>query len=635
MNRPRYMTVNEKSPYLVKRRVKGPRNDGANEPAITLLPLNSYTVIGGPDIPWTSSPRFYRAVAPKSAKNREASSFVILGEQSRSPVLSRPGSPSGRISPFRGHGFKTPTTTRPNSRANSPQHATSKKTAKITEGPRKSALENREKFNLYVGLPPKSPIGRSKSNLTQNYHNDFEEYNVTAEKLVQSNGYENVDNDAVNCFSECVKTGTDDVTVSVQEVVSAEKEKPCETEGGEIFEQEARSQEEEHHQNEGNREEQQEEGVNREDSQDKGECCSGSAGLRRKSIHKSFETLGPDWELSNAMDKLQPVDYYKTDRHESLRKSTPSSPAVRKKSKTEPNLQNRERTVKAAKPPMPPKKIGMKTTLKSNGGSDMKGKAGRGILKDRSGVKVSKKMDGPAGTRGNQKQAEKIGGTDKEAKSVGANPTDKILNGTKKLTDVLQTTEGIGPDKDKEKKEEDTTKMVPCYQPDKCNLAPPTMASPSPIITPSFSTPSTSADLAFNTTKNSQSISAAPTSVTSCSLSSVSSTVVLTGNLARKENPKEPKLVAEATNAEKKPEPPPNGVEANGTVTGPDSTGKDTLEMVKAGSRDRGKDKMSTEIASKTDVIKAQPDMEVLSPNNLRNSPPRMPPANVAWDENR
>lgn len=152
---PSYTTVDEWSALPVKRRTrKGPEG----EPAITVLP---------PDPGMTtefyrcSSPGVYKTAPTKSATNKEPSSFVILGEMLKTPVQSRPASPSGRVSPFRGHGFKSPAV----SRAPSPDPAKRKAAAA-----RKPVPPPKPKIKKDIGLPPKSPRRakpRPKNNIVQ------------------------------------------------------------------------------------------------------------------------------------------------------------------------------------------------------------------------------------------------------------------------------------------------------------------------------------------------------------------------------------------------------------------------------------------------------------------------------------
>lgn len=646
MNPPRYITVNEKSPYPVKRRIRGNRGERENEPAITVLPPDSYVILNQRDVDQMSSPRFYRAVAPKSAKNSEVSSFVILGDTIYSPVQSRPGSPSGRISPFRGHGFKSAGTVRSSSRPVSP-FSSPKKTISAKEKfnrTGKSGIENRERFNRYVGgLPPKSPIKGKKTQPEE----DVDPSNASVTSTVSQKTTDDRESSADTEIRKIINSELDDETTENTESVKTDSIKGeaddldlGDKNSEEAIEIDKKKEKEEEQKREP-------EGLKPENSS----ALDKALEITKKSPSKVHASLR---ETDESLEKLRPVGYYRG----GVRGNPPKSPVSvqsKLKAKNEKNAADNQQKEKlpvarvTGKPPVPPRKIGIKTSLKASDDGKLKNKSARETAKNKLEVKekqklATKELKKPAGqdAKANNQKKEQISKpqeveTERQAdNTLGAVTLEDLeldhAKKTKQNEEEKKTEEVVSviEEKKSDGKDETGEKLVPCYQPDKCHIAPPTMASPQPIMTPSISTPS-AADLATSTTKSSQSISAAPTTVTPSNMSSLSSTVVLTGNLARKEISKQAEVKSNS-DEEKKEEPTktadPVLVETNGSVVGAES-----IEMVKAG--DFSKKKSPEEIASAKKVIKADPDMEVLSPNNLRNSPPRMPPPNMAWDEER
>lgn len=649
----RYSVINERSPYPVKRKIKGRTSEETSEPAISLLSSDSYLIMEGPNFNRQTSPRVFRTVAPKSAKNKEASSFVILGDTMRSPVLSRSGSPSGRISPFRGHGFKSPTTTRPNSRATSPTSSPMKTTSAKTKKSIKTDYESKERFNKDIGLPPKSPrkIGKNQPLALSNFpttkpilipaKNNIKEggdivdnVNKTEELIVKIE--ENTENlitdneitketkdskDIAETEKDLKGSETDKILAGTNDIQTKEKEISKEQEVEAKVESTA------------------------EENKDKNK--------KYGFILLPMEPEEVQKNVPKPREKLMPVDL---SRRDDVKKRLPISPTPRNKTKIDKNvsnLQQKQTSVKKmSKPPIPPRRIGLKSTLKTDeiGGDDKKSG------KNKVGVKGKEK---PANETSDNKKTREIDTMANQEKTDKEKPKEEVkilkkgnskpffeppqminLGGASPIETkkILETKEPQEKKKEEElkkneesKKDEKADRLVPCLQPDKCQIAPPTMASPSPIITPSISTPSTSADLAPSMVKSSQSISTAPTTVTPSSMSSLSSAVVLGGNLARKEISKSrgPIVVENA----KVNRPDTVVTKEIGSAGGSDTV---TTQMVRAGTKDSIKEKQGLEeITSTGKVVRSKPEVEVLSPNNLRNSPPRMPPPNMAWDEER
>ena len=642
----------------LKRRVRGfQKKNTDHEPAITLLPLE----LDNYDFPWDVSPRVYRATAPKSAKNREASSFVILGETYKSPVQSRPGSPSGRISPFRGHGFKSPKSSRPNSRATTPGASPKKRQNRLASGKsdKKSTIYDREPFNIYAGLPPKSPMRNVKSQLTNN------DASHTSKALPKKS-----DNDMTSENSEnqtvgnLMKNNEEEEKKEVENITIAhdleEKNEVNKTEDNSEVIGEIENNGENYEENKGiqkiieNSLNNENEKIIIIDNNEKIKKSQGktimknnvggkkSAGDRRKTP----EMAKKHGDVSPQKDKIMPIEYYKDAQ---IRKLSPVSPRPKSKSKTEKNDSNlHEKKIqnvkKFEKPPIPPRKTGLKPILKSNDNKSMTSKRSKNTFssgKEKLNERIKKNNEGNDSNH-LQEKTEEISVADNAGKEMKSKPSVesplKIIIPDKNIKEEKKNNNEENTRKEENKDDEGKNeKLVPCYQPDKCNIAPPTMASPSPIITPSISTPSTSADLALSSTQNSQSISTAPTTVTSSGMKSVSSTVVLNEDLSRKEN----EITQVETDSDisliKKKPPSASSVISLKKDNLIKDADKNSVNMVKAGTKILVKEKSSGEITSGTKVIKAEPDMEVLSPNNLRNSPGRMEAMNLpgAWDEER
>lgn len=151
MNHSRYFSDSRRSPYPRRRRAPVPRSPslGRSLPAITLLSPDGYQ-LSQTMAPRPLSPGAFRMMPPKSAKEK-MTSFVILNEMIESPVVSRAPTPSGRVSPFRGHGFKSPTSSRPGSRAPSPKPPPTRRKNSVVP------VEKIKPVHLDIGLPPKSP----------------------------------------------------------------------------------------------------------------------------------------------------------------------------------------------------------------------------------------------------------------------------------------------------------------------------------------------------------------------------------------------------------------------------------------------------------------------------------------------
>ncbi|CAA9998833.1 unnamed protein product, partial [Nesidiocoris tenuis] len=136
--------------------------DGAHESFTVLPPLSPRVPAVPPPPPTPADSR----VAPRTVAHKEATAFVILGEIAIPTADDKKGPPAGRVSPFRGSGFRAPSPPSPTSKIPvlngksapaSPARNINNKTNNNTVNNGKISTKNKLKTQIQGKSAPTSP----------------------------------------------------------------------------------------------------------------------------------------------------------------------------------------------------------------------------------------------------------------------------------------------------------------------------------------------------------------------------------------------------------------------------------------------------------------------------------------------